>query len=468
MRRLLLLLCTAVATAWALPGTPSHRRPLAPRAAAAPRVKRVARARQSPKLRAVAAGGGPAWAGGVPGSVVAVIAAAFLNLLGFTMTGPITPDLAKHFGLPVGGSARVGMLTSAYPFGMLAGLAVWPRLSDKRGMRKPILVLSLGGVGLGLAAQSAALARNAPLWTFLSLRALSGACGGASPVAKAYLADAATGDQLPRWLAWREAAATFAFIVGPLFGGLLIHGTSSLASVVGVTAAFSLLAAGIVGVFVEEVGADKSVSERKTPKLLSTDSTACPLGSSLVGAIATICAMSALENAGAACWDAFGAVLARNRFGLDARGVGVMLTSLACVSFGVSTTLFDRVRRRIGLVRTAVLGLCLVATGLGSVGLARNSLTSFGLAAALYQLGKPLYAPTVPTLLLQCVPPDKRGLAMGIDAAVNTVARCVAPLALGALLRAKGEAAAFGGASGLVLGAVGLALLRARNVQGAK
>ena len=48
--------------------------------------------------------------------------------------------------------------------------------------------------------------------------------------------------------------------------------------------------------------------------------------------------------------------------------------------------------------------------------------------------------------------------AMGIDAAVNTVARCVAPLALGALLRAKGEAAAFGGASGLVLGAVGLAL----------
>ena len=99
------------------------------------------------------------------------------------------------------------------------------------------------------------------------------------------------------------------------------------------------------------------------------------------------------------------------------------------------------------------------------MGLARNSRTACGRAAALYQRGKPLYAPTVPTLLLQCVPPDKRGLAMGIDAAVNTVARCVAPLALGALLRAKGEAVAVGGAAGLVLGAVGLALLRARNVQ---
>ena len=53
---------------------------------------------------------------------------------------------------------------------------------------------------------------------------------------------------------------------------------------------------------------------------------------------------------------------------------------------------------------------------------------------------------------------------MGIDAAVNTVARCVAPLALGALLRARGAGVAFGSASALVFGAAGLALLRARNV----
>jgi len=48
---------------------------------------------------------------GVPKSVLALLAAAFLNLLGFTMTGPITPALAEHFNLEVG--AKVGMLTSA-------------------------------------------------------------------------------------------------------------------------------------------------------------------------------------------------------------------------------------------------------------------------------------------------------------------------------------------------------------------
>ena len=327
MRRLLLLLCTAVATAWALPGTPSHRRPLAPRAAAAARVKRVARARQSPKLRAVAAGGGPAWAGGVPGSVVAVIAAAFLNLLGFTMTGPITPALAEHFQLPVG--SKVGALTSAYPMGMLVGLLVWPQISDREGWRKKIIVGSLFGVGVGLFFQALALHLKAPYWVFLGLRVLSGLSAGASPVSKAYLADAATDEQLPRWLAWREASSTLAFIVGPLFGGLLFFSSSSLATVVGVTSAGSLLAAAITAAFVEEPKTSLSPAS-PPPKLLDAGKmpTSCPLGRNLAAAVATICAMSALENAGSACWDAFGAVLAQQRFGLDARGVGVSARKL--------------------------------------------------------------------------------------------------------------------------------------------
>jgi len=46
-------------------------------------------------------------------SIVALLASAFLNLLGFTMAGPITPALGQHFGLEVG--ASFGSLTSAYP-----------------------------------------------------------------------------------------------------------------------------------------------------------------------------------------------------------------------------------------------------------------------------------------------------------------------------------------------------------------
>ena len=93
-------------------------------------------------------------------SVLAVLAAAFLNLLGFTMTIPITPVLKQHFSLQVG--ASFGMLTSAYPLGMMVGLALWPNLSDRVG-RRPVMSLSLFGNFVGLALQGMALLRQWPL-----------------------------------------------------------------------------------------------------------------------------------------------------------------------------------------------------------------------------------------------------------------------------------------------------------------
>ena len=48
--------------------------------------------------------------------LLAVLAAAFLNLLGFTMTIPITPALKRHFYIAdgtMGGTARAGRLREA-------------------------------------------------------------------------------------------------------------------------------------------------------------------------------------------------------------------------------------------------------------------------------------------------------------------------------------------------------------------
>ena len=43
------------------------------------------------------------------------------------------------------------------------------------------------------------------------------------------------------------------------------------------------------------------------------------------------------------------------------------------------------------------------------------------------------HMPSIPTTLLQCVPPYRRGAIMGLDSSVNTVARILAPIALGTL-----------------------------------
>jgi hypothetical protein len=59
-------------------------------------------------------------------SVACVMLAVFLHLLGFTVTGPITPGLVTHFALR---ASDVGVLTAAYPLGMFGALFAWPRLS---------------------------------------------------------------------------------------------------------------------------------------------------------------------------------------------------------------------------------------------------------------------------------------------------------------------------------------------------
>ena len=389
--------------------------------------------------------------------VACVMLAVFLHLLGFTVTGPITPGLVSHFGLH---PSEVGYLTSAYPLGMFFALFAWPRLSDKVG-RKPILVLSLLGVGCGLVAQAHCVARDWSLATFLLLRVASGAFAGASPVVKAYLADAATPEQLPAFMAWREAACTLAFIIGPTLGGLLFSG-SSLSACISVTGWASIAAATLVAVIVREVrdpsadegegfqagdglGGTRAAEPRDDVGLGSSGAAtkaatagaeeektalACPLGKGLVAAVATICVTSFLYNAGQSTFDSFFPVFSTEVLGMGPRAIGTALTSLAAVSFIISATGFARVQKSIGLTMTTALGLILVASGLTLIGFATSPELAFA-AAVLYVSGIPLFTPAVPILLMQCVPPKKRGAVMGLDSAVNSAARIMTPILLG-------------------------------------
>jgi len=403
-------------------------------------------------------------------SVATVLLAAFLNLLGFTMTLPLTLPLRSHFALSTG--ASFGSLSSAYPLGMLFALFLWPRLSDSVG-RKPVISLSLLGSGLGLAAQCYAVQQRWGLRSFLLCRLLTGCCAGASPVAKAYLADlGAASGKLPQFMAWREAATTLAFIAGPLVGGKLYAATSSLASVIGMTALGSIAASALVSTLVfEDSNAADSASKptKRMPNSNADGLIACPLGSNLVAAVVTVCFVSALYNCGSSTFAAFFAPLAHEVAGLDVQGVGFAYTCLSSISFLISVKVSAPLQRAFGTVAAAVCGLFSVGIGLigmglvttASLGLSANMRTTyFWLAAMIYQVGVPLFTPTVPTMLLQCVPRQRRGTMMGIDEACNTVARVGAPIAFGTLYAKFGASACCGGAGFAVLLAALLAMFR--------
>jgi len=409
-------------------------------------------------------------------SVSAILVATFLNLLGFTMSGPITPALGSHFGLVVG--ASFGALTSAYPLGMLGGLFLWPSLSDRVG-RKPVITLSLVGTGLGLAAQAWTVHKKLPLPVFLVCRMLTGALAGAIPIAKAYLADVGTAvGQVPRYMAWRDAAATLSFIVGPYLGGALYAATSeSVSAVIGVEALGSLVAALFVASCVVEDGrcrmerarerdpqpapeARDNTSDDEPVRMEPGASQSCPVGTSMPTAVVIICAVSALLNCGASTFDAFFPSLLKVRLGLNVRAIGAAYTMLASLSFLVSAAVSAPAQRRLGSVVSCAVGLSFISGGLfglsvilgtGMSLLSAGQILAFWIAVAVYQVGMPLYTPTIPTMLLQCVPKARRGFLMGLDSAINAIARVVAPLLLGAIFQWRGPGACFGAAGASVL-----------------
>ena len=449
-------------------------------------------------------------------SVTAILLASFLNLLGFTMAGPMTPALGKHFSLQVG--ASFGSLTSAYPLGMLLGLTLWPFLSDKLG-RKKIMTASLVGSGVGLACQAAAIHYEASLACFLTIRALTGTFAGSSPVSKAYLADVGYKDgRLPQYLAWRDAASTMAFIVGPMLGGILydvirwqqqqrrrqlgaaaaaaaavgatqkaavavanhvdlLTTTGSLAFVIGVSAAASLAAAMLVGIMVEDFkprkqkksGTDNSDEPPQEEEEYEEEIlVACPLGTRMWMGVASVCVISGLFNIGDSTFHAFFAALLRDGAGIATKDIGLLYTALACISFLVSTGGTSRFMTKFGPVATCALGMGCVGSGLMALGLAASShipmiqpsLAVLAMAAAIYYCGVPLYGPTIPTMLLRCVPSHRRGAIMGLDGTINTIGRIISPLIIGDIYRRFGPGIAFGSAGLAVFGGGAIALIR--------
>ncbi len=81
--------------------------------------------------------------------------------------------------------------------------------------------------------------------------------------------------------------------------------------------------------------------------------------------------------------------------------------------------------------------------------------------AAIYFCGVSIYGPTIPTMLLRCVPPKKRGFILGLDGFINTVARILTPIISGEVYRRYNAGTAFAAAGiAVVFGAITTLLRR--------
>ena len=152
-----------------------------------------------------------------------------IDMIGFTLVIPFLTyfiqDLATSGGLTdVGSRDRwVGIVLAAYTLGQFIFTPILGSLSDRHG-RRPVLMIGLVRntvfvVAFGLATS---------LWMALVARFLAGAGNGNIAVAKAYIGDISTKQELPSRMGMIGASFGLGFMIGPLLGGILTDPASTI------------------------------------------------------------------------------------------------------------------------------------------------------------------------------------------------------------------------------------------------
>mmetsp|Transcript_28819 Transcript_28819/g.67864 ORF Transcript_28819/g.67864 Transcript_28819/m.67864 type:complete len:464 (+) Transcript_28819:108-1499(+) len=357
-----------------------------------------------------------------------LLAISSLNLMSFTAMFPITPILMERYSMK--SEIGVGLVASSFALGRFCTTSCWPILSDFIGRRKVLFMALLGGV-VGSALQGVAIACCWPFAAFLVVRGVSGMFSGIVPVVKAYIVDAFDADEVPKVLAYREAAGTMAFIIGPALGGALASRTLSAPMF------FSACTGALAAVLALKVLPEPT--QRRSGKGPKKSTTSKAARSPVLAVTLLFC--SFLWACTRTCFHAYFPLLLARRYALALTNMGAVLTGISLTIAAVQIAGFERCRQRHGLQITMVLGALLVLAGLGAlfslpVG---TSLAGVFTCGAVYGAGCALVSPALPSLLVQTAPQGRCGALLGIDSAIVNFGRIVAPSVFGLLYRSDQE-----------------------------
>ncbi|MEE2747794.1 MAG: MFS transporter [Candidatus Thermoplasmatota archaeon] len=145
-----------------------------------------------------------------------------IDLIGFTLVIPFltyfVQDLATGDGFTEIGERDlwVGIMLAAYTFGQFIFTPILGSLSDRVG-RRPVIMFGLISntiffISFGL---------SGSLWFALIVRFLAGAGNGNIAVARAYIGDISSPEQLKGRMGMIGAAFGLGFMIGPFIGGIL-------------------------------------------------------------------------------------------------------------------------------------------------------------------------------------------------------------------------------------------------------
>ncbi|MBL9079417.1 MAG: MFS transporter [Planctomycetes bacterium] len=400
----------------------------------------------------------------VPKPLLALMAAAFLDMVGLFLVLPLVPFYVQTFAgegltLPwfgtLGIGALSGLMASAYTIAQMLSAPLWGRLSDRIG-RRPVLMIAIAASGLAFGI----LAVADSLWLLLLSRLVQGTGGGTVGVIQAYVADTVEPAQRTRGLGWLSAATNLGVALGPALGSGLVElgandlwpGTGELRlgnAAPGLGAAVLCLGNLVfVRLWLRESHAPAAVPRTAPP--LSTRAAAW-------GAITDVRAPASrllwIYGIAIGAAQGIGPVLPfflQGRLGFDERTIGYVFLYIGAISVLARVLLLGPAVDRLGEARLAQIGI--TTLGLGFLLLSWiGSLGQLALAIAAMPLGTSLTFPCISALLSRSVHADHRGLYLGLQQTFGSAARLGAPLLYGWAYDALGDAAPLQFAAALVL-----------------
>ncbi len=390
----------------------------------------------------------PAPAGGAPArqgrqaAIVFIFIAVTIDTISMGITAPVLPILIKHMA---GGAQQAGWMNGLFMtvFALMQFLCspILGALSDRYG-RRPILLLSIAGLGLSYAGMAMATS----IWQLLLIRVFTGATSANIATAFAYIADVTPPNRRAGAYGLMQAAMSLGFALGPAIGGFLT--TLGPSAPFWAAAGCSLINAAY-GLFVvpESLPLDqrapfhlRNMASFGAMKVLTSRPGLLRLG--IILALAQFCVMVFPTDF---------VLYAQDRYGWSITAVAACLSAFGICSAIVQAGLSGRMVRRFGEANVILFGLACGIVGLAVFGLAPTGLV--------FVLGIPVMTlwgtagPSLQSLMTRQVSSSEQGRLQGANTSLQSLSGIMAPLAFGGLYTVVA-----GGAHG---GPVGIAMLGA-------
>ena len=360
-------------------------------------------------------------------AIAVLLLLVLINMIGFGVVMPLLPFYGALFKAE---AWQVTLLFAAFAGGQFLGELCWGRLSDRIG-RRPVILLTIFGSGLGYIA----LAFAPGIWTAVAARAVGGFLSGNISTIQSYVVDITPRERLAGRLGLIGSTFGVGFVVGPTLGGLLAHPERGLVGFqppLLVAAALSALAALGALLFVRE---SRHAADRTGPgagviadltAALSDGATRQLLGSTLATFIGF-----------AAIWSTLG-LWGNAEFGWGPRVIGLLLGGNGVAMAVVQGVFAGMMIRRLGEIRTILIGLFFTALPLIMIVLGRWEWAVAPLLM-LVVAGNGATQPATTLLLSRAAGPDRQGAVLGANTAAGAFARVIGPIIAGFLFGTVGH-----------------------------